>query len=256
MRNTRLRYRFFVFLALTMIVTTLSACQEEDQIDEEALAPATNVERATQTVSKPDTGVEELTQEPPESAESDVEPISLEEYVSITEFFSLKVPVGWASAEIFPGGAFIMANSEAALDHYTNGSAFEPDDLVINVGFLPYELFRQREVVPLNIQFDATPDLFLQSILPIFRVAGNAVLSDTELVSLNDERDAGLATISDQGREGLVLMFVAGDEVIALVSAVGYPGDMAVYKETIYAIATEAVFNGAQDALFRTFLGG
>lgn len=256
MRNKRLRFRLFALLALIAMVAVLTACQEEDQIDEEASALATNIERATQTASVPDVEVKESSQESPEVAEPDVEPILLEEYVSTTEFFSLKVPAGWSSEETFPGGAYIMANSEAAFEHYNNGSGFEPGDLVINVGFLPYELFRQREIVPLNIQFDETPDLFLQSILPIFRSADNAVLSDTELVSLSDERDAGLVTVSDQGREGLILVFVAGDEVIALVSAIGYPGEIDAYREPIYTIAAGVVFSGTQDALYGTFLGG
>lgn len=149
-----------------------------------------------------------------------------------------------------------MANSEAALGRFHNGNAIESGDLVLNIGFLPYQLFRQREVVPLGIQFDATPDIFLQSLLPMFRFADTTAVSEPELVALSDARDAALLSVADAGREGLVLMFIAGDEVVAFVSAVGFPGELDAFQDITYAVAAEAVFSGAQEALYGTLLGG
>lgn len=261
MRSKRLRFRYFVFLSLAVLLTALTACdgQEQDQFEEEASALATNVERATQTASSPSTPEpdgEDATEEPSEKAMPDIDLSSLEEYVSVTEFFHLRVPAGWSAEETFPGGAFIMANSDTALERHKSGSPMEPSDLILNIGFLPYALFRQREVVPLNIQFDATPNIFLQSLLPMFQVADDAVISDPELVSLNAEMDAGLVTVSGRGREGLILMFNAGDEVVVLVSAVGYPGELEAFQEAIYAVAAEVTFSGPQDELYGMFLGG
>lgn len=149
-----------------------------------------------------------------------------------------------------------MANSEAALDRFNSDSAIESGDVILNIGFLPYELFRQREVVPLDILFEATPDVFLQSLLPMFRIADNAVLSDPELVSLSVERDAGLLTVKEEGREGLILMFEAGDQVVAFVSAIGFPDELDSFQEITYAVSADLAFRGAQEALYGALLGG
>lgn len=180
----------------------------------------------------------------------------MEEYVSVTEFFNVMVPAGWRCEETFPGGALVIANSEAALERFGDDAALESGDLILNVGFLPFELFRQREVVPLNIQFEATPDVFMQSVLPVFRASGNAVLSDVERVSISAERDAGMISVSDKRHEGLILMYVAGDEVVTVVSAVGFPGEIDAFRETILAIAGEVTYSGAQDALYGALLEG
>jgi hypothetical protein len=180
----------------------------------------------------------------------------MEEFVSATEFFTVKVPVGWSTEEHIPGAAFIMANSEAALDRYNSGSAVESGDLVLNVGFLPFVLLKQKELRHLDIQFESSPDVFLQSLLPMFHVTGDAATSDTELVPLSDERDAGMLTLSDGERQGMILMFVAGDGVIALVSTAGFPGELGEFQDIAYAIAAEVAFSGAQNALYGLLLGG
>jgi hypothetical protein len=180
----------------------------------------------------------------------------MQEFVSVTEFFSLKIPAGWSTEEAFPGGAFLMANSEAALDRYNNGGAVESGDIVLNVGFLPFVLLQRGELRHLDIQFEATPDVFLQSLLPMFHVTSDAAISDAELVSLSDERDAGMLTVLDDKRDGMILMFVAGDGVIAVVSTVGFLGEMSELREITYAVAADVVFSGAQDALYGALLGG
>jgi hypothetical protein len=272
MKGKRLSQAALLSLVVLVALLALAACQKAEQLEEEeptleAAAKMTLQPAPSPTPPEPtQTTTEEPTEEPTEQATPDVEPVpsqvpatavtEMEEYVSATEFFSVKVPAGWSSGETFPGGAFIMANSEGALERFKNDHAIESGDLVLNVGFLPFELFRQREVVPLDIQFDATPDLFLQSLLPMFRISEDAVLSEPELVSLSDDRDVGLLTALGEWREGLILMFSAGDEVVGIVSAVGFPGELDAYRDIVYAVAAEVTFNGAQDVLYRTFLGG
>jgi hypothetical protein len=267
-------------LLLLVALLALAACQKSEQLEEEEPtleavaqmtlqpAPSPTPQEPTQAPTEEPTGAP--TQEPEEEATPEVEPAptevpatattEMEEVVSVTDLFRVKVPAGWSSEETFAGGTFTMANSEGALERFKNSHPVQSGDLVLNVGFLPFELFRQREVVPLDIQFDATPDRFLGSLLPVFRVAEDALLSEPKLVSLSDERDAGLLTVSDEaageGRDGLILMFSAGDEVVAIVSAVGFPGEIDAYQEIIYAVASEVLFSGAQDVLYRTFLGG
>jgi hypothetical protein len=180
----------------------------------------------------------------------------MEEFISMTEFFSVKVPAGWSTEEAFPGGAFLMANSEAALERHKSGSAVESGDLVLNIGFLPYRFLETNELGSLDFQFEAPPDVFLHSLLPLFHISGDAVMGEAELVSLSDERDAGLLKVSDEGREGVVMMFAAGDSVIALVSTVVFPGEMGQLQEIAFSIAAEVVFSGAQDALYGALLGG
>jgi hypothetical protein len=253
-----------VLTGLVVIVTILvfAINENEDQITESA----STLEAQIQATTRPDTPIavavpadEEPTLEPTEEAMPEVETtegVEMEEYVSATEFFSVMVPAGWRSEETFPGGALVMANSEAAFDRFDNDGALESGDLVLNVGFLPFELFRQREVVPLNIQFEATPDVFMQSVLPVFRASADAVPGDVELVSISDERDAGMMTVSDGRREGLILMYIAGDEVIAVVSAVGFPGEIDAFQETVLAIASGVSFSGAQGELYGALLEG
>ena len=149
-----------------------------------------------------------------------------------------------------------MANTEDALGRYKDGGAVSSGDFVLNVGFLPYDLFEQREVKPLGIQFEATPDVFLQSVLPIFNIKGDAVLGDVDLVSLDGERDAGMITVSEEGREGMILMFEAGDGVVAFVSTIGFPGEMADFQEAAYAVAAGVTFGGAHEALYGQLLRG
>jgi hypothetical protein len=269
MRSRWLVRKLVVTLIMVGMLFGVAACQQDEEVDE----AEPNVEAEVETVSQPTSApvpteptVEEPTEEPTEEATIAAEPTpspepetqigEMEVYDSVTEFFSLMVPAGWTSEETFPGGAFVMANSAGAFDRFNNDGAIESGDLILNVGFLPYELFRQREVVPLDIQFEATPDIFLQSLLPMFRIADSAAVSDPELVSLSEGREAGMLTVSDEGREGMILMFAAGEEVVAFVSAVGFPGELDAFREVTYAVAAEVAFGGAQGALYGTLLGG
>ena len=268
----RRKYLLHKVLALAMLAVTLlalTACQKAKQIDEAASTLEAELQMTVQpepTATAPVAPTEEPTETPTEVAMPDVEPTpseapaitatDMEEYVSATEFFSLKVPAGWSSEETLPGAAFIVANSEEALTRYQDGSAVEPDDFVINVGFIPYRLLQTNELRNLNFAYDASPDIFLQSLLPMFRPTGEAVLSDVKLISLSEETEAGSLTVSGEGREGMVLMFTAGDSVIALVSTTGFPGKMDEYQDILYEVAAGVAFSGAQDALYGTLLGG
>jgi hypothetical protein len=262
-------YQRILLLPLVVAIVVLAACQRAEEIDEAAATLDAELQMTVRPEPSPtptEAAAEDPTEEPTEEATQTVEPTAtvepkisfadLEEVVSVTGFFAVKVPAGWSTEEAFPGGAFVMANSLAALDNFTSRGTVESGDLVLNIGFLPFELFRQREVVPLNIQFGAPPDVFMQSVLPIFRAAGDADLSDVELVSISDERDAGMVTISEEGTEGFILMFTAGDEVVAVVSAVSSVGEMATLREDIFAIASEVTFSGDQGALYGTLLEG
>lgn len=269
MRNRRKIDGLLLFTFFMPVFLVLVACQRAEDVDKAALTLEAKLIMTVQPESLPeekpaptDEAMEEPTQQvdPTVQTTPDELPVTtasdVEEFVSVTEFFSVKIPNGWSSEETFPGGALIMANSDVALDRYQDGSAVEPGDFVLNIGFLPFALFKQREVVPLGIQVEATPDVFLRSLLPLFKIEGEAVLSNVELVSTNGERDAGMLTVSDEGREGIILLLVAGDGVVALISTVSYPGEMAEFQDIVYTIASEATFRGAQDVLYGTFLGG
>ncbi|HCB48489.1 MAG: hypothetical protein AMJ56_21420 [Anaerolineae bacterium SG8_19] len=269
MRSKELLQRVLALAVLVVTLFALAACQKAEQIDEAASTLEAELQMTAQpepSATAPEAPAEEPTEVPTEEAMSDVEPTpteapaiattDMEEYVSTTEFFSLKVPAGWSSEETLPGAAFVVANSEEALARYQDDSTVEPGDFVMNVGFIPYRLLQTNELRNLNFAYDAPPDVFLQSLLPMFRTMGEAVMSDIELVSLSEETEAGRLTVSDAGREGMVLMFAAGDSVIALVSTVGFPGEMDEYQDMAYAVASEVAFSGEQDALYGTLLGG
>lgn len=185
-----------------------------------------------------------------------VQETEMEDFISMTEFFTVKVPEGWSATELVPGSAIVMANSQAALDRYGSGSAIESDDLVLNVGFLPYALLQQPELRPLNIQFEASPEVFLESLMPMFRTADDLTFGEAEIVSLSDDREAGMLTVSNEQSEGKILTFAVGEGVVAVVSTVAFPGEIRNFDEITYAIAADVSFSGAQDALYGALLGG
>lgn len=197
----------------------------------------------------------EPTQEPESVPAEEMKEESMEEFVSMTELYSVNVPANWSSEELVPGGAFVMANSQDALDRFKGESALESGDFVINVGFLPYRLLETNELRALNFRYDASPEIFFQSLLPMFQIDEAVTLSDPELTSLGEGIDAGLMRVSGEGREGMILMFLAGDRVVAMISAVAYPGEMDNFEEITYSVAAEVVFSGSQDALYGALLG-
>lgn len=181
------------------------------------------------------------------------------EFVSTTKLFSLYVPTGWSTQEVIPGADLIMATSEAALEHYRSERALESGDLVLNVGFLPLALLQEKELSHLGIQFDSPPDEFLQSLLPMFAVGDKParnVAGEAKLVSLGDGREAGMLAFSEEGREGSILVFSAGKDVFAFISAAAYPSELSEFQEIIYAVAAGVAYNGSQDALYQKLNGG
>lgn len=179
-------------------------------------------------------------------------------FVSSTELFKVYVPTGWKTEEVVPGADLIMANSDAALEHYRSEGALESGDLVLNIGFLPLALFQEQALAHLKIQTEASPEVFLQSILPMFLVEGEPakdVAGQAVLVSLGEGRDAGMLKFSKEGREGLVLVFKAGKGVFAFVSAATYPRGLGEYQETIYKIAAGITYDGSGSALYSKLNG-
>lgn len=257
-------------VAVGAVIVLLITNRSQEQPETAQSTTGADTMSATQTAPAP-AEAKDATVSPTAEIDSDVdtaatqapapEPTTaasdMDEVVSITEFFRLLVPAGWVSEETKPGVSFVMANNEQALARFHNNSAVEPGDAVIHVGFLPYRLLQTNELRSLEFAYDASPDVFLQSLLPLFRPAGEAMLSDgVELVSLDSENEAGKLTVSGAGSEGLVLMFSAGDSVIGLVSAINAPGETTAYQDTAYAVAAGVEFSGAQDALYGTLLGG
>ena len=179
-------------------------------------------------------------------------------FVSSTELFKVYVPTGWKTEEVVPGADLIMANSEAALEHYRSEDVLESGELVLNIGFLPLSLFQEQALAHLKIQTEASPEVFLQPILPMFLVEGEPakdVAGQPVLVSLGDGRDAGKLQFSKEGREGLILVFTAGKDVFAFVSVATYPGGMVEIQETAYEVAAGITYDGSGSALYSKLNG-
>ena len=179
-------------------------------------------------------------------------------FVSSTELFSLYVPTEWSMEEVVPGVDLLMANSEAALEHYRSEGALESGELVLNIGFLPLALFEEQALAHLKIQTEAPPEVFLQSILPMFLVEGEPagnVVGEPVLASLGDGREAGTLTFSKEGRDGLILVFKAGKDVFALVSVTTYPGGMVEFQETAYGVAAGITYGGSGSDLYSKLNG-
>ena len=129
----------------------------------------------------------------------------------------------------------------------------------MNIGFIPTSFFEEAEFAALDIQLGTTPDAFLQSIMPMLRLTGDntegALVSEDELISLGDERHAGLLIISDAQREGMFIVFAAADGVIAFVSAAGYPGELDGFQDIAFTVAATLEHSGSVDALIAEFYG-
>ena len=179
-------------------------------------------------------------------------------FVSSTKLFSIYVPTGWSMEEVVPGADFLMANSEASLERYRSESALESGDLVLNIGFLPLAFFEEQALAHLKIQTEASPEVFLQSILPMFLVEGEPagnLAGQVILVPLGDERNAGMLTFSKEGRDGLILVFKAGKDVFAFVSVITPPGGLVEFQETAYQVAAGITYNGSGSDLYSKLNG-
>ena len=172
--------------------------------------------------------------------------------------FNLKHPEDWVIEEDGKGIVLAMANSRAALDRF-HASEAEPGDFAMNIGFIPAAFFERGEFADLGIQLGAEPDVFLQSIMPMVRLikdfAESAVVSASELVSLSDEVEAGLLTVSNDQREGMFIVFEAVEGVIAIVSAMGYPGEVDGFQKITFTIAANIEYTGSAQDLTAAFFG-
>jgi len=126
--------KVFLLVVIVAALFTLTACKKEAQKEDEATEA---IVQPSSTPVPPETSVKEPTQE--------ANDVSTTEYISTTNLFSLKVPDGWYSEEVLPGAGFVMANSEAALEHYKGGTALQSGDFVLNIGFLPLALLKENQ---------------------------------------------------------------------------------------------------------------
>lgn len=246
MNKTNLRWLYLVigFLVVLSILTIWVKSTQDKPVTSTPVAEVTN--RPTSTSL------------PPEATKPPNGPPSVA-FVSATELYSLKTPVGWVVEEIVPGAGLVMANSAAALERTRSGSAAEPGDFALYLGFLPEALLKEKELTHLGFQLEAPPEVVLQSLLPLFQVGADPaaeILGQSVRISLSDGREAGMLDVTSEAREGMILLFEAGDGVLALVSTVAFQGEMAEYQEITYSIAGEVAYDGAQDALYGVLLRG
>lgn len=172
------------------------------------------------------------------------------EFVGEGGSFQLSYPSAWVIEETFPGAAVLLANKTEALERYRSGNASEPGDLVMNVGLVPHALMRQREVVPLGIQFDAEADVFLASAVPMFKLSEGVTLGDVVLEELDGGGDAGRVSVSSDSSEGMILWVPTSGDVVALVSTVAAVGDSGRFEEVTLAVASSIRFDGDGGALY------
>lgn len=252
-RKTEMRSQPGILL-LILLAIALAACQGITTTDRTAATLGEDVQGTAQPTPSPETSVTAATAQVEEPV-----PVEMTEIVSVTEFFRVQVPTGWQAEEMVPGASIILANAEPALERYNAGSAIESGDIVLNVGFLPLALLQEDQLAHYGFAFDASPEVFLQSLLPMFRVGedpAGTVVGTPVLTSIGDGRNAGMITLSIEGREGLVLVFDAGNGAIAFVSAVAHPTEMDAQMVTIQEIAASVAFTGTQDALYGALYGG
>lgn len=177
---------------------------------------------------------------------------------SSTDQYSLRHPAEWVVEEEGEGIVLVMANSEAALERFNIGQT-EPGDLAMNIGYIPAAWFETREFGRPDLQLGSTPDAFLRSVMPMLRLSGDYMegtdLSNSELVSLSDDVDAGLLTVSNAERAGMLIVFEAADGVFAFVTVTGDPGEVDDFQEIAFALAVSIDYTGSADDLAAAFFG-
>lgn len=171
---------------------------------------------------------------------------------------SVMSPSGWVVEEDADGVRLVLANAEAALTTFNAGEQPKPGEAVITIGFIPAALFAEKDFSHVGIQLEASPDLFLQSIMPMLRITGaeTADVSGSELVPFSDEREAGLVTIATPQREGSLLVFEAAEGVMAFVSTVAYLGELPDLQAVTFAVVSSLDYIGSADTLTTAFYGG
>jgi hypothetical protein len=178
------------------------------------------------------------------------------EFSSATDQISLRHPVDWVVEEDGEGIVLVMANSRAALRRFHNGEA-ETGDFAMNIGFIPTSFFERREFADIDIQLGTVADAFLRSIMPMLRLTGDnterTVVSASELVSLSDEVEAGLLTVTNEEREGMFIVFEVAEGVIAFVNTAGYPAEVVGFQEIAFDIAANIDYTGSAENLMTVF---
>lgn len=249
MKSKPIIYPALVILVLMATIIILGACQGGGQTEE--ATSTTGAEEIASLTSTPVRTPTEVVTQPDYDLTT--------EFVSTTELFRLMAPAGWSIEETLPGADLLMANSQQALNRYRADRSIASGDYVLKVGFLPLALLQDKQLAHFGFQFGASPEVFLQSLLPMFRM-GDALAADiageVALISLGNGREAGMLTFSDEAHEGVMLVFEAGDGVLAFVSTMASPGEMENFQDVTYGVAAEMEFSGTQDALYGVLYGG
>ena len=172
--------------------------------------------------------------------------------------FSVAYPAGWIAFEHEDGIGLAIANSDAAMTRFGVGESV-PGDLALNIGFIPAAWFAMGEWEDVGIQLEATPDVFLQSIMPMLRLteayAEGAVIRDSELVSLSDGVEAGLLTVSYGERVGMLIVFETTEGVFAFVNALGNPAEVEDFQKIALAVAASIEYTDSAENLRDSFFG-
>ena len=189
--------------------------------------------------------------ESPLEAETKVDLIAEEDPLS-TEFdpttgqFSLSHPTSWVVMEHEDGSGVLLANSESSLDRHQQGTAPELGDQVLNISLTPTDLFQG---LFMQIRPGSSAAELADTLLSKFGPIEGTEAAEVELVLLEDGREVAIKKGINDHAEGAVILFEISEGVIALSTAVGFPGDYETVEASALSILSSLDFGGTAETL-------
>ena len=237
--------------ALAATLFALTACQNEEQLDEavetlEASAELTEAPPPTQEPTQAPT-VEPATEaaSQPKTAEvQETESTEMMEFAN--DLFSVAYPAGWVVMEHEDGSGVILASSESSLDRYRQGAVLESGDQALNISLNPAELF-QALFIP--IEPGASAEELSEALLTKLGETNGAEAGEAEIVTLEDGREVAVQRAANDGAEGAVVLFEISEGVIALNTVAGYPGEYDTVEASALSILSSVDFGGTVETL-------
>lgn len=178
------------------------------------------------------------------------------DYTSTSGDVTIMYPAEWVSTEmVFPGlpTFYVVANSEAALENTLNEIP-AAGDLSVWI-----TLFPESRLLEDGLAEEASPDELIQHVFYDFFGAGaeveetNAVVSEPQVVAIDDSRDAGVITfIADPG-DGYNIAYEVADGVIIYGFSLVASGELTeAAQEQILTILSSVEFSGTAEDLVPT----
>ncbi|HCB48487.1 MAG: hypothetical protein AMJ56_21430 [Anaerolineae bacterium SG8_19] len=235
MNNIQFAPGRLTLLALLIVLLTLAACQNEEQLDEavatlEATAEPTEVEEPTEVPPTPEPTPVPPTPEPTHESviESEHDMIS---FTTSDDSLSFVYPDGWSVEETGPGRA-ILSNS---------------GDVRINITLLPANMLADYGLHMGNtaeeaLQFVPDSGLFITQ-------QEDTQVGEIQSLELENTSNAAQMSIATPDQEGALISSMYSDRVVAFISVAAPTGEYTNFEESVRDIVDSISVSVTADEL-------